>query len=213
MVVIILLLRQKVLEEEASNLDIHCEAAVTYKNIFRNTKLTSRFNGLTDVILSGILENVNRQKDNLSAAAWLETLVEILEHVPLAAIKQSILPVALSQAEPNQRVQRRVIATRLIEKLCAVLPSFDIRKELAPCVQMLTHDQNANVRSSIAQRLGVIAQSLRNAADCGSLLLPCLVELCRDDEVGVREAILNTVAVCLPHLSKGFVHCFGDWLF
>ncbi|VDK28054.1 unnamed protein product [Anisakis simplex] len=73
---------------------------------------------------------------------------------------------------------------------------------MAPCVQMLTHDQNANVRSSIAQRLGVIAQSLRNAADCGSLLLPCLVELCRDDEVGVREAILNTVAVCLPHLSK-----------
>uniref|UniRef100_A0A914ZLX9 Serine/threonine-protein phosphatase 4 regulatory subunit 4 n=1 Tax=Parascaris univalens TaxID=6257 RepID=A0A914ZLX9_PARUN len=199
---LVLPLIQKVLEEETANLDIHCEAAVTYKNIFRNTKLTSRFTGLTDIILSGILRNVARQKDNLSAAAWLETLVEVLDNVPLPAIKDSILPVALSQAEPTQRVQRRVIATKLIEKLCTVLPALDVRKELAPCAQMLAQDPNANVRGSIAQRLGFIAQSLHNANDCGTLLLPCLIELCKDDDVGVREAILNTVAICLPHFSK-----------
>uniref|UniRef100_F1KVJ2 Serine/threonine-protein phosphatase 4 regulatory subunit 4 n=2 Tax=Ascaris TaxID=6251 RepID=F1KVJ2_ASCSU len=199
---LVLPLIQKVLEEETANLDIHCEAAVTYKNIFRNTKLTSRFAGLTDIILSGILQNVARQKDNLSAAAWLETLVEVLDNVPLSAIKDSILPVALSQAEPTQRVQRRVIATKLIEKLCTVLPALDVRKELAPCAQMLAQDPNANVRGSIAQRLGFIAQSLHNASDCGTLLLPCLIELCKDDDVGVREAILNTVAICLPHFSK-----------
>uniref|UniRef100_A0A914S343 Condensin complex subunit 1 C-terminal domain-containing protein n=1 Tax=Parascaris equorum TaxID=6256 RepID=A0A914S343_PAREQ len=68
---------------------------------------------------------------------------------------------------------------------------------------MLAQDPNANVRGSIAQRLGFIAQSLHNANDCGTLLLPCLIELCKDDDVGVREAILNTVAICLPHFSKG----------
>ncbi|VDM50007.1 unnamed protein product [Toxocara canis] len=119
-----------------------------------------------------------------------------------------ILPVALSQAEPTQRVQRRVIATKLIEKLCSALPSLDVRKELAPCAQMLAQDPNANVRGSIAQRLGVIAQSLHNASDCGTLLLPCLIELCNDDDIGVREAILNTVAVCLPHFSKGILYLF-----
>lgn len=198
----VLPLIQKVLEEEASNLDIHCEAAVTYKNIFRNEKLTARFTGLSDIILSGILQNIGRQKDNLTAAAWLETLVEVLDAVPVSTVKYSVLPVALSQAEPTQRVQRRVIATKLLEKLCAILPPLDVRKELAPCAQMLSQDSNPNVRSSIAQRLGVIAQSLQNASDCGSLLLPCLIELCKDEDVGVREAILNTVAICLPHFTK-----------
>ncbi|VDD95013.1 unnamed protein product [Enterobius vermicularis] len=78
-----------------------------------------------------------------------------------------------------------------------------VRKELAPCAQMLAKDSNPNVRSSVAQRLGVIAQSLNNANDCATLLLPCLIELCKDDDLGVREAILNTIAVCLPHFSKG----------
>uniref|UniRef100_A0A0R3RMM4 HEAT repeat domain-containing protein n=1 Tax=Elaeophora elaphi TaxID=1147741 RepID=A0A0R3RMM4_9BILA len=32
---------QQMLDEECSNLDIQCEAAVTYKNIYRNSKLTA----------------------------------------------------------------------------------------------------------------------------------------------------------------------------
>lgn len=32
---------QQMLDSECSNLDVHCEAAVTYKNIYRNTKLTA----------------------------------------------------------------------------------------------------------------------------------------------------------------------------
>uniref|UniRef100_A0A158R506 Non-specific serine/threonine protein kinase n=1 Tax=Syphacia muris TaxID=451379 RepID=A0A158R506_9BILA len=117
-------------------------------------------------------------------------------------LRFQILPVAISQTEPSQRVQRRVIAAKLIEKLCSVLPPVDVHKELAPCAQMLARDTNPNVRSSIAQRLGVIAQSLDNVNDSASLLLPCLVELCKDDDLCVREAILNTIAVCLPHFSK-----------
>uniref|UniRef100_A0A914YQZ8 HEAT repeat protein n=1 Tax=Panagrolaimus superbus TaxID=310955 RepID=A0A914YQZ8_9BILA len=67
---------------------------------------------------------------------------------------------------------------------------------------MLCQDPNATVRTAIAQRLSVIAQSLNNSSDCVSLLLPCLIELCKDDDSGVREAILNTIAVCLPYFTK-----------
>uniref|UniRef100_A0A158R505 Fes1 domain-containing protein n=1 Tax=Syphacia muris TaxID=451379 RepID=A0A158R505_9BILA len=39
----VLPLIQKVLEEESSDLDVHCEAAVTYKNLIQNKKLLERF--------------------------------------------------------------------------------------------------------------------------------------------------------------------------
>uniref|UniRef100_A0A0R3RMK9 HEAT repeat protein n=1 Tax=Elaeophora elaphi TaxID=1147741 RepID=A0A0R3RMK9_9BILA len=71
-----------------------------------------------------------------------------------------------------------------------------------PCVQTLCNDPNPNVRSSMAQHLAVVAESLRNPSDCGSTLVPCLVQLCKDTETGTREAALNTVALCIPFLSK-----------
>lgn len=33
-----------------------------------------------------------------------------------------ILPLAVRQASPTQRIQRRVISARLLEKLCAIIP-------------------------------------------------------------------------------------------
>ncbi|EJW70424.1 hypothetical protein WUBG_18670, partial [Wuchereria bancrofti] len=67
---------------------------------------------------------------------------------------------------------------------------------------MLCNDPNSNVRSSMAQHLAVVAESLRNPSDCGSALVPCLVQLCKDTEIGTREAALNTIALCIPFLSK-----------
>uniref|UniRef100_A0A914CJF1 Uncharacterized protein n=1 Tax=Acrobeloides nanus TaxID=290746 RepID=A0A914CJF1_9BILA len=113
-----------------------------------------------------------------------------------------IVPLVVSQAEPTKRVQRRVIATRLLEKLCSIVPVECVKKDLAPCAQMLCQDPSAAVRTSVAQRLSMIADSLKNSTDCVSLLLPCLIELCKDDDPGVREAILNTIAVCLPYFTK-----------
>ena len=89
-----------------------------------------------------------------------------------------------------------------LRELKNLIGPFSIRKDLAPCAKMLCQDPNATVRTAIAQRLSVIAQSLNNSTDCVSLLLPCLIELCKDDDPGVREAILNTIAVCLPYFTK-----------
>uniref|UniRef100_A0A1I8EUK9 HEAT repeat family protein n=1 Tax=Wuchereria bancrofti TaxID=6293 RepID=A0A1I8EUK9_WUCBA len=181
---------QEMLVTECSNLDIQCEAAVTYKNIYRNSKLTAHVPGIADVIL------------NVTAAAWLETLVEVIDQIPVSQLKQLIVPLTISQAETSQRAQRRVLATKLVDKLCRNLESFDIRRDIIPCVQMLCNDPNSNVRSSMAQHLAVVAESLRNPSDCGSALVPCLVQLCKDTEIGTREAALNTIALCIPFLSK-----------
>uniref|UniRef100_A0A914WW99 Uncharacterized protein n=1 Tax=Plectus sambesii TaxID=2011161 RepID=A0A914WW99_9BILA len=193
---------QEVLHVESTNLDMHCEGAVSFRNILANRVLCTAVPSIADEILKGILVNLNRQKDNLSAAAWLETLVDVVDHIPVDAVRYEVLPVVLSQADASQRVQRRVIASKLLEKLCSVLAPADVKADLAPCAQMLCQDSNANVRSAIGQRLPTIAKSLQSATDSVALILPCLIELCKDEDAGVREAILNTVGACMPYFDK-----------
>ncbi|WKX97994.1 hypothetical protein Q1695_013582 [Nippostrongylus brasiliensis] len=214
---------QKALSEERSNLDLHCEAAIVFKGIIQNDKLCARFPGLIDTLLQNVLENVTGQRDNfsvngsgkvrlkcgaepqvhyLSAAAWLETLVDVAERVSLDSVKQFIVPLVQQQAEPTQRVQRRIIATKLLHKLADILPANEVRKELGPCAQILCQDSNSNVRTSMAQRLPIIAKALRNSSDVVSLLLPCVVQLFKDDDVTVKEACMNNIAQCMPHLTN-----------
>ncbi|KAK6738517.1 hypothetical protein RB195_020552 [Necator americanus] len=193
---------QRALLEERSNLDLHCEAAIVFKGIIQNDKLCSRFPGLVDTMLQNVLENVTGQRDNLSAAAWLETLVDVAERVSVESVKQYIVPVVQQQAEPAQRVQRRIIATKLLHKLADILPSNEVRKELGPCAQILCQDTNSNVRTSMAQRLPVIARALKNPTDVVSLLLPCFVQLYQDDDITVKEACMNNIAQCIPHFTN-----------
>ncbi|VDN05571.1 unnamed protein product [Thelazia callipaeda] len=193
---------QQVLNDECSNLDIQCEAAITYKNIYRNIELTARIPIIGSVILNSMLQNATQQKDNLTAAAWLETLVEIIGHIPVQHLKQFVLPLTISQAQTSQRVQRRILATKLVGKLCANMEPTDIQYEIIPCVQLLCSDPNASVRNSIAQNLGDVVKSLQNTNDCAKMLVPCLVELCKDADIGTRETALDTVAHCIPFLSK-----------
>ncbi|KAE9416968.1 hypothetical protein Angca_003511 [Angiostrongylus cantonensis] len=214
---------QRALLEERSNLDLHCEAAIVFKGIIQNSKLCARFPGLTNTLLQNILENVTGQKDNLisngngsirmkiaaetqvhylSAAAWLETLVEVAERVSLESVKQYIVPVVQQQAEPAQRVQRRIIASKLLHKLADILPANEVRKELGPCAQMLCQDSNSNVRTSMAQRLPSITMALKNSTDTVSLLLPCFVQLYKDDDMTVKEACMNNIAQCIPHFTS-----------
>ncbi|CAJ0568961.1 unnamed protein product, partial [Mesorhabditis spiculigera] len=193
---------QKCLRDEAANLDVHCEAAVVFKSILQNLRLVQKHPGLSEKLLKNILENVQQQKDNMSAAAWLETLVDISDRLDLQAVKTYIVPVVQQQSEPTQRIQRRIIATKLLHKLATILPQTEIRKELGTAVQTLCEDGNANVRSGMAQRITQIAKSLNTASESVSLVLPCLVSLVGDEEAPVREAALNAIASCIPTFTK-----------
>uniref|UniRef100_A0A914NT08 Uncharacterized protein n=1 Tax=Meloidogyne incognita TaxID=6306 RepID=A0A914NT08_MELIC len=215
---------QEILNIEPSNLDIHCEAAIVYKNCIKDRKLRIKCPELPEILLNATLENIEIQKENVTAAAWLESLVDISEAVSQRSVISvyiwikkilerkkerknifiitNIVPLAVAQSDSSRRVQRRIISTRLIEKLAALVPKEILQKELCPCVQMLCRDPSTSVRTSIAQRLVFIAQALNNSADSSSLLLPCIIELCKDEDPAVREATLGTLDDCLPHFSK-----------
>lgn len=184
---------QKCLKVEKSNLDLHCEAAVVYKSIIQNESLVKKFQGIVDLLLENILQNIQNQKEHLSAAAWLETIVEVADRLSLSSIKQFIVPVIQTQAEPVQRVQRRIIATKIIHKLAMFLPPNEIRKDLCPIVTTLCKDANSNVRVAVAQRLFALANALKNAHDVVSCLLPSYVLLLNDEEMNVREAAMNSL--------------------
>ncbi|CAA91051.3 Serine/threonine-protein phosphatase 4 regulatory subunit 4 [Caenorhabditis elegans] len=206
---------QKCLKIEKSNLDLHCEAAVVYKSIIQNEDLVKKFQGIVDLLLENILQNIQNQKEHhtqekekivikagssinnqmhhLSAAAWLETIVEVADKLSLSSIKLYVVPVIQTQAEPVQRVQRRIIATKIIHKLALFLPPNEIRKELCPIVTTLCKDANSNVRVAVAQRLFVIANALKNSHDVVSCLLPSYVHLLNDEEMNVREAAMNSL--------------------
>lgn len=55
---------QEVLHVESTNLDMHCEGAVSYRNILANRALCASLPSVADEILKGILVNLSRQKDN-----------------------------------------------------------------------------------------------------------------------------------------------------
>ncbi|KAL7071753.1 hypothetical protein ACQ4LE_009197 [Meloidogyne hapla] len=195
-------LLQEILNIEPSNLDMHCEAAIVFKNCIKDRKLRPKCPELPEILLNVTLENIEIQKENVTAAAWLESLVDISEAVSQQSVISIIVPLAISQSDSSRRVQRRIISTRLIEKLAALVPKEILQRELCPCVQMLCRDPSTSVRTSIAQRLVFIAQALNNSADSSALLLPCIIELCKDEDPAVREATLGTLDDCLPHFSK-----------
>ncbi|PAV67591.1 hypothetical protein WR25_02336 [Diploscapter pachys] len=193
---------QNTLKNEKANLDMHCEAAVVYKSILHNDSLIQKIPGLMDNLLECILFNISAQKEKLSAAAWLETLIEVSHRVPLSSVQEYILPVVQQQAEPTQRVQRRIIAAKLVQKLADILPSTEIRKSLGQSVHSLCQDPNSNVRTAMAQRLHSIANAIKNERECVSLVLPCVVELCSDEDTSTREAALNSLSQCMPYMTQ-----------
>uniref|UniRef100_A0A158P9F8 Cnd1 domain-containing protein n=1 Tax=Angiostrongylus cantonensis TaxID=6313 RepID=A0A158P9F8_ANGCA len=210
----------RALLEERSNLDLHCEAAIVFKGIIQNSKLCARFPLNMKLQLDGLNTVDYENDDSVSAAAWLETLVEVAERVSLESVKQYIVPVVQQQAEPAQRVQRRIIASKLLHKLADILPANEVRKELGPCAQMLCQDSNSNVRTSMAQRLPSITMALKQflkkkkleviitnssywtRKNTVSLLLPCFVQLYKDDDMTVKEACMNNIAQCIPHFTS-----------
>ncbi|CAB3404296.1 unnamed protein product [Caenorhabditis bovis] len=193
---------QECLKNDKSNLDLHCEAAVIYKSVIQNEKLVKKFSGLIDTILDNILQNIQNQKEHLSATAWLETIVDIADRLSVSSIKQFVIPVLQHQADPVQRVQRRIIATKMINKLGAILPENEIRKEICPIVATLCKDANSNVRVAIAQKLALVAKALKNPRDVVSCLLPCYMQLLPDEEINVKEAAMNSLTESLSLFTK-----------
>ncbi|CAD5216327.1 unnamed protein product [Bursaphelenchus xylophilus] len=192
---------QDSLSSDAS-LDLHAEAIAVFAGLIRDRTLVNIHPELPSKLLSQILEFVDLHSESLSGTAWYENFLEIAPYFPVRTVVDLILPIVVSRCEPNRKAQLRSISARLLEKLCEIIPSENVKKDIAPCIQMLCQDPAPAVRTEVAKRLSVIARALNNSSESVSLLLPSLIELCKDDDSQVRESILTTLVVCLPYFTK-----------
>ncbi|KAF8362602.1 hypothetical protein PRIPAC_89525 [Pristionchus pacificus] len=193
---------QETLREQKEILDLHCEAAVLYKELLRNETLLEKQPSLVMTLLDYIVDNANRQKENLSSAAWLETLTDITDTLPLDIVKSVVVPIFIQQANPSQKVQKRLMATKLLEKLVRIVSPYDIRHEFEKPIQQLSMDDYGTVRIAMAQRLTVVAERLDKCSDVSRIVLPCLVSLAEDDDANVREAALPSLVGLIHRITR-----------
>uniref|UniRef100_A0A915NPH8 Serine/threonine-protein phosphatase 4 regulatory subunit 4 n=1 Tax=Meloidogyne floridensis TaxID=298350 RepID=A0A915NPH8_9BILA len=187
---------QEILNIEPSNLDMHCEAAIVYKNCIKDRKLRIKCPELPEILLNATLENIEIQKENVTAAAWLESLVDISEAVSQRSVISVIVPLAVAQSDSSRRVQRRIISTRLIEKLAALVPkeinSADSSSLLLPCIIELCKDEDPAVREAT---LGTLDDCLPHfSKESKKSILSPLLHKCAEQALIMRDSSLPLIA-------------------
>uniref|UniRef100_A0A914LNA1 Uncharacterized protein n=1 Tax=Meloidogyne incognita TaxID=6306 RepID=A0A914LNA1_MELIC len=178
---------------------MHCEAAIVYKNCIKDRKLRIKCPELPEILLNATLENIEIQKENVTAAAWLESLVDISEAVSQRSVISVIVPLAVAQSDSSRRVQRRIISTRLIEKLAALVP-----KEITSVNTILQPSPKGRVELSSGG--GGMSTNSEGSTISGNTLqrelCPCVQMLCRDPSTSVRTSIAQRLVFIAQALNN-----------
>ncbi|XP_018346143.1 PREDICTED: serine/threonine-protein phosphatase 4 regulatory subunit 4-like isoform X4 [Trachymyrmex septentrionalis] len=178
--------------------EFHIAASNTFKTILEQ-KLVSH-NVFSQTFLQSILNSLE-SRDPVICHAWLETLLDVIELLPIEVIRAQILPLTISKGQLSQPIYTRIICSRLLGKICTRFDSAMIQKEVLPTVHSLCQDVNSEVRASICLQLRFVAEGL-GAESVKPALLPSLVELASDEESSVRYASVQTIVYLLPHLQE-----------
>ncbi|CAL7947775.1 unnamed protein product [Xylocopa violacea] len=178
--------------------EFHLAASTTFKTILEQ-KLVNH-NVFSRTFLQSILNSLDK-RDPVICHAWLETLLDVIELLPVEVIRKQILPLTVNKGQLSQPIYSRIICSRILGKICTRFDSALIQKEVLPMVHSLCQDVNSEVRASICLQLRFVAEGL-GAESVKSALLPSLVELASDEESNVRCASVQTIAYVLPHLQE-----------
>nr|XP_012225354.1 PREDICTED: serine/threonine-protein phosphatase 4 regulatory subunit 4-like isoform X2 [Linepithema humile] len=178
--------------------EFHIAASSTFKTILEQ-KLVSH-NVFSNTFLQSILNSLE-SRDPVICHAWLETLLDVIEFLPVEVIRAQILPLTISKGQLSQPIYSRVTCSRLLGKICTRFESAMIQKEVLPTVHSLCQDVSSEVRASICLQLRFVAEGL-GAESVKPALLPSLVELASDEESNVRYASVQTIVYLLPHLQE-----------
>nr|XP_012145699.1 PREDICTED: serine/threonine-protein phosphatase 4 regulatory subunit 4-like isoform X1 [Megachile rotundata] len=178
--------------------EFHIAASSTFKTILEQ-KLVSH-NVFSRTFLQSILNSLEK-RDPVICHAWLETLLDVIELLPVEVIRKQILPLTISKGQLSQPVHSRITCSTILGKICTRFESALIQKEVLPMVHSLCQDVNSEVRASICLQLRFVAEGL-GAESIKPALLPSLVELANDEEINVRCASVHTIAHLLPHLQE-----------
>ncbi|XP_076161067.1 serine/threonine-protein phosphatase 4 regulatory subunit 4 isoform X2 [Ptiloglossa arizonensis] len=178
--------------------EFHLAASSTFKTILEQ-KLVSH-NVFSQTFLQSILNSLD-SRDPVVCDAWLETLLDVIELLPVEVIRSQILPFTITKGQLSQSTYSRVTCSRLLGKICTRFDSAMIQKEVLPTVHSLCQDVNSDVRASICLQLRFVAEGL-GAESVKPALLPSLVELASDEESNVRCTSGQTIVYLLPHLQE-----------
>ncbi|XP_043579516.1 serine/threonine-protein phosphatase 4 regulatory subunit 4-like isoform X2 [Bombus pyrosoma] len=178
--------------------EFHIAASTTFKTILEQ-KLVNH-NVFSRTFLQSILDSLEK-RDPVICHAWLETLLDVIELLPVEVIRKQILPLTVSKGQLSQPIHSRIICSKILGKICTRFESALIQKEVLPMVHSLCQDVNSEVRASICLQLRFVAEGL-GAESVKSALLPSFVELASDEESNVRCASVQTIAYLLPHLQE-----------
>ncbi|KAI4494467.1 hypothetical protein M0802_008959 [Mischocyttarus mexicanus] len=178
--------------------EFHIAASSTFKTILEQ-KLVS-YSIFSQTFLQSIINSLE-SRDPVIYHAWLETLLDVIELLPIEVIRTQILPMAVSKGQLSQPIYSRMMCSRLLGKICTRFNADMVQKEVLPTVQSLCQDVNSEVRASICLQLRFVAEGL-GAESLKPALLPSLVELARDEESNVRYASVQTIVYLLPHLQE-----------
>ncbi|XP_018045216.1 PREDICTED: serine/threonine-protein phosphatase 4 regulatory subunit 4-like isoform X2 [Atta colombica] len=181
--------------------EFHIAASTTFKTILEQ-KLVSH-NVFSQTFLQSILNSLD-SRDRVICHAWLETLLDVIDLLPVEVIRAQILPLTISKGQLSQPIYSRITCSRLLGKICTRFDSSMIQKEVLPTVHSLCQDVNSEVRASICLQLRFVAEGL-DAESVKPALLPSLVELASDEESSVRYASVQTIVYLLPHLQEDII--------
>ena len=138
----------------------------------------------TQTFLRGILTSID-SKDPVVANAWLETLLDAIDLLPIDVIKQEIIVIAINKSQLSQPTFSRISSCKILGKLATKLDQQSVRQEVLPSSLALCQDVESEVRTCMTSHLALIARGV-GLELTKSAILPVLVELSNDESGQVR---------------------------
>jgi hypothetical protein len=90
----------------------------------------------TQTFLRGILTSID-SRDPVVANAWLETLLDAIDLLPVDVIRQEIVVIAIGKSQLSQPPFSRLAACKILGKLATKLEPVWVRQEVLPATLAL----------------------------------------------------------------------------
>ncbi|KAL3078094.1 hypothetical protein niasHT_036977 [Heterodera trifolii] len=128
------------------------------------------------------------------------------QHIRTVLIRRPVFTFGMTVAKPRENYSQKQLVARLQMQFGGtVAESLKFGN-----VVLDNHDKSDRLYcgsisrcTSVSGNMVILLVSNEiNSTGCCTLLLPCIIQLCKDEDPSVREAILSSMALCLPHFSK-----------
>ncbi|XP_057374464.1 serine/threonine-protein phosphatase 4 regulatory subunit 4-like [Daphnia carinata] len=167
----------------------------------------THFTPFTQNFLDSILLSID-SKDPVVANAWLDTLLDVIDLLPIEVLGKEVLEIAVSKAGDSQPTFSRLGSCQLVGKLGMKLEQQVIQEELIPVTQNLSQDAEWTIRASMCAQLVSIIKGLTKNGENSEAKIPVRVVLSvlfelGDDEVeAVRLVVVETASAILQYLDE-----------